>query len=145
MLGGVVVPKDIGRRFGIQFLPSFQKKTMKGTPSIEHGVIKSYNPADWHMFFRDLVTRDYMNIVGIAREKNSNGPDLMLPIQVAALADRTQLPANFYSLAIATKVYRSLSLLLSIFMCVLIIPRYRTYTLKEPQTGLMLEMRSIRG
>lgn len=103
VLSGVAVPRDIGRRFGIQFLPSFQKKTTKGTPSSESGVTKSFNPGDWHLFFLDLVTRDNMNTVGIAREKNSNGPDLLLPIQVAVLAP-AQLPANFYCLGIAIKV-----------------------------------------
>ncbi len=104
LLKDVPVSRDLGRGFGIRFLPSFQPGTTKGTPNIEHGITKSYNPADWHLFFLDLAKNKHMNVVGIAREKNSNGPDLILPIQIAALADSTQLPAKFYCLGIAAKV-----------------------------------------
>ncbi len=83
LLHDVAVPRDLGRKFDIRFLPSFQPGTKRGTLNIEHGVTKSYNPDDWHLFFLDLGKDDQMNTVGIAREKNSNGPDLMVPIQVA--------------------------------------------------------------
>ncbi len=105
LLQDVAVPRDLGRRFIIQFLPSFQPGTTSGTPNIEGGVTKSYNPNDWHLFFQNLSKDNQMNTVGIAREQNSSGPDLMLPIQVTALANPTQLPASFYHLGIASKVY----------------------------------------
>jgi hypothetical protein len=105
LLHDVDVPRDLGRRFDIQFLPSFQPGTKSGTPNVEGDVTKSYNPNDWHLFFLDLSKDDQMNTVGIAREHNSQGPDLMVPIQVATLADPTQLPASLYHLGIASKVY----------------------------------------
>lgn len=103
LLHDVAVPRDLGQRFDIRFLPSFQS-TKSGTPNIVDNVTKSYNPDDWHRFFLDLSKDNQMNTVGIVREQNSQGPDLMVPIQVAT-SDPTQLPASFYHLGIASKVY----------------------------------------
>jgi hypothetical protein len=140
LLHDVAVSRDLGQRFDIQFLPSFQPGTKIGTPNMERGVTKSYNPADWHLFFLDLVKDNRMNTVGIAREKNSNGPDLMLPIQVAALANPTQLPAKSYHLGIASKVYHLFALYSA---CV-----YLLFLDTEPtsqQTGTMFKMKSRKG
>ncbi len=101
LLRDVAVRRDLGGRFNIQFLPSFQTKTTSGTPK----VVKSYNPDDWHLFFQNLGTNTW-NTVGIARKQNSNGPDLMVPFQVTPLVNHAQLPASFYHLGIAAKVYR---------------------------------------
>jgi hypothetical protein len=103
LLQDVVVPRDLGGRFNIQFLPSFQPGTTSGTPNIVGERIKSYNPDDWDLFFQNL-SKDNWNTVGIAREKNSNGPDLVLPFQVTELADTT-LPSLFYCVGTASKVY----------------------------------------
>jgi hypothetical protein len=111
LLCNVAVVRDIGRGFNIRFLPSFQPKTTSGVPHKEDGIIKSYNPSDWHLFFQNIITDNNVNVVGIVREQNSSGPDLLLPIKA------TKLPDEIYSLGIALKA----SFIISIIDTLLII------------------------
>ena len=111
MLRNVVVDRKVGKGFGARFLPSFQPKTAAGSPKKEDGVVKSYNPADWDKFYQHLFEGNNINVVGIATEKNSNGPDVALHIQDSPPSAPNQLPDLIYQCGFASKVYTLLTLL----------------------------------
>jgi hypothetical protein len=103
ILCNVVVDRKVGKGFGARFLPSFQPKTAAGSLKKEDGVVKSYNPADWDKFYQHLFDSDNINVVGIATEKNSNGPDVALHIQDSPPSASNQLPDLIYQCGFASK------------------------------------------